>query len=40
MDMTAVEESMVHFVSVDDEYVRAALSSLVVALAVMVPVGE
>jgi hypothetical protein len=40
MEMTAVEESMVHLVSVEEEYERAALSSRVVALAAMVPVGE
>jgi hypothetical protein len=40
MEMTAVDESMVHFVSVEEEYERAALSKRVVALGVIVPVGE
>ena len=38
--MTAVDESIVHFVSVEEEYERTALSKRVVALGVIVPVGE
>ena len=40
IDITAVDESMVHFVSVEEEYERTALSRRVVALGVIVPVGE
>jgi hypothetical protein len=38
--MTAVDESIVHFVSVEEEYERTALSRRVVAVGVRVPVGE